>query len=121
MSLKENFNDIYELQLEMKTVLGISLQEMAQGPTADRPPAGMIDNAENKKAWSNMMKKYDKNIFKSNDIKKQWAAAVAIFKRSAKKRNLKIFSGFEMYSWDKFVQENLEELNIEDIVSDEVF
>ena len=54
--------ELDELETEMNFVLGrslISFDEMAQGPTADRPPKGV--KPEDKKAmklWGDVLKKY---------------------------------------------------------------
>jgi len=113
--------ELDELETEMNFVLGrslISFDEMAQGPTADRPPKGV--KPEDKKAmklWGDVLKKYSKNIFKSNEVGKQWAAAVAILKRSAAKRNIKLFADIGDDQWNLFISEQLSGSELDRILS----
>ncbi len=100
---------IAQAESELQKILGtlVPLDEMAQGPTLDRPPAGMAKGNAAKKAWKHVMDKYSKAIFKNNDSKKQWAAAVAILKRHAKKAGVVVFETKTDIGWDKFIGERL--------------
>jgi len=87
--------------------------EMAQGPTPDRPPVAMIKKDKQLKAWKDVLKKYKNVIFKSDSVKKQWAAAVAILKNHGKKHKIQIFADVSV--WDNFINDALLENEINEI------